>query len=186
VEEEEVKLEEETGGKSNKGLMIFMAVQTILVLAALGGVAFFILNKAPDPVPAAAAKEGAPEAEEEYPAGDEAAEEGDTGSARSAGGQGPMEKIDDLVIQLRNPEFDRYVKISFELELKNERDVDVVRSRQAQIRDAIISYLSDRTYEELRGSSGLQRVKVALTKKVNQIVKSERVRALYITDFVVQ
>ena len=97
-----------------------------------------------------------------------------------------MEKIDDLVIQLRNPEFDRYVKISFELELKNDRDVDVVRARQAQIRDAIISYLSDRTYEELRGSSGLQRIKAALTKKVNQIVKSERVRALYITDFVVQ
>lgn len=186
MEEEEVKLEEETGGKSNKGLMIFMAVQTILVLGALGGVAFFILNKTPEAAPAAGAKDGDSAEDEEYPAGEEGAAGGEQGSAKSAGGQGPMEKIDDLVIQLRNPEFDRYVKISFELELKNERDVDVVRARQAQIRDAIISYLSDRTYEELRGSSGLQRVKLALTKKVNQIVKSERVRALYITDFVVQ
>ena len=184
MEEEDIKLDEEETGKQggNKTLMIFMAFQTVLVLAAVGGIAFYVVNQKPPPA-AAATKDGGSEEAAEYP---EEAEEAAQASPQRAGAQGPMEKIDDLVIQLRNPEFDRYVKISFELELKNDRDVDVVRARQAQIRDAIISYLSDRTYEELRGSSGLQRIKAALTKKVNQIVKSERVRALYITDFVVQ
>jgi flagellar FliL protein len=55
-----------------------------------------------------------------------------------------------------------------------------------RVRDAFISYLSDRTLEELQGAEGLSRTKDALQSKLRDLIPEARVRRLYISDFVVQ
>jgi flagellar FliL protein len=93
--------------------------------------------------------------------------EGEKGPAKkTAAGAGPTVPLKDFVIHLRNPEADRYARISFEVEVPSDKEKDTVTAHQAQIRDAFISYLSDRTVEELRGSNGLGAVKAALMKQL--------------------
>ncbi len=109
---------------------------------------------------------------------------GEGGGKRSE--SGPTVRLADFVVRLRNPEAERYVRISFEAELGSDRDKETVAAHTAQIRDGFISYLSDRTMEDLRGSEGLEQIKAGLVKKLIQLVPGVKVRGLYITDFVSQ
>jgi flagellar FliL protein len=108
------------------------------------------------------------------------------GPALNPGGMGPLVKIPEFVVHLRNPEVDRYARISFEVEVIGESDKDELNAAAPKVRDAIIVYLSDRTVEDLRGSEGLARAKEAMQTKLRELVPDARIRALYISDFVVQ
>lgn len=99
---------------------------------------------------------------------------------------GPIVRLPDFVVRLRNPETDRFARMSFEVELRDEQSKSRLADRMPRIRDAFIAYLSDRTLEELRGSEGLARTKSGLTLQLHEQLSPSDVRGLYITDFVVQ
>jgi len=104
----------------------------------------------------------------------------------SAGQPGPTLRLADFVVHLRDPEAERYARISFEMELRDEKAKDIVGARMPQIRDSFLVYLSDRTADDLRGSDALARVKSALTQKLQELAPAGAVRALYMTELVVQ
>lgn len=141
----------------------------------------------PDAKPEKAEKPEKAKAKDE-PA-EEKAGEGEEGKAKSRqpiAGLGPLVKISDFVIHLRNPEIDRYARMSFDVEVIADSDKDSLNAHMPRVRDAFISYLSDRTLEELQGAAGLGRTKDALQTKLRDLVPEARVRNLYISDFVVQ
>jgi flagellar FliL protein len=113
------------------------------------------------------------------------------GDAKAAGGEGadgagPSAKMADFVVHLRDAEVDRYARISFEVELAGEADKTRFEKFTPRIRDGFISYLSDRTLEELRGSEQVKRQKSALQEQLKELAPGVKVRALYITDLVIQ
>jgi flagellar FliL protein len=55
-----------------------------------------------------------------------------------------------------------------------------------RVRDGFITYLSDRTLEELRGSEAIGRTKSALEERLAQMTPGVKVQALYVTDLVIQ
>jgi flagellar FliL protein len=99
---------------------------------------------------------------------------------------GPTQKLADFVVHLRDPEADRYARVSFEVEVSTEEEKNKLTAYMPRIRDAFIAYLSDRTLEELRGSESIARTKVALTERLGQLAPGVKVRGLYITDLVIQ
>ena len=121
----------------------------------------------------------------EAPAGEHGGKGGSTGGS-SPPGAGPTLRLADFVVHLRNPESDRYARFSFEIEVANEKDKETLTARTAQVRDAFIIFLSDRTVEELRGGAGLDKLKQALFERLLEVAKDCHVRNLYITDFVLQ
>ena len=174
-------------------LLIVNALLLVGVLAAVG----LLLKKQSAPVApvasaAVAAAPGehgaaAPAGEHGAPAAAAAgAPAGEAEKGTAALGAGPTLRIADFVVHLRNPESDRYARFSFELEVATDKDKEMVTARTAQIRDVFITYLSDRTAEDLRGSSGLEVVKHELFAKVAELAKGAKVRQLYVTDFVIQ
>jgi flagellar FliL protein len=172
-------------GKS-KVLPILLVINTLL----LTGVLIFVMKR-----PAAqahGAPEGKPAAEgggehgggehgegkEEKAGGEHGAEEG--------GGPGPTVRFDNFTVQLKSLDVDRYAHLGLEIEVADEPTKAKVERKVAPIRDLILSYLSDRTPDELRGSDGLKQVKDALIKELEEIIPGHRIRALYITDFIIQ
>ena len=186
---------------NSKLMPILIGFNSLLLVGVLGFMGYTMMHK-----PAAAADEKSDEAEaksEEHPKGEKAeksekaeggekkeGKEGKEGehpsSAAMAGAPGPMVKLPDFVVHLRNPDLDRYARITFEVEVMAEPDKERLTANLPRVRDAFISYLSDRTVEELRGSEGLGRTKDALQVKLRELVPEARFRALYISDFVVQ
>jgi flagellar protein FliL len=193
--------------KPNKMMPLLVGVNSLLLLGVLGFMGFSMMHKAP-----AAHDKGEEAAEEEKPEKKEEghAEKKEEGHGEKkeeghgekkeeghgekkdgehgavAGGPGPMVKLPDFVIHLRNPELDRYARMSFDVEVIGDSDKDRLNANLPRVRDAFISYLSDRTLEELRGSEGLGRTKDALQQRLRELIPEARIRALYISDFVVQ
>lgn len=99
---------------------------------------------------------------------------------------GPTLKMADFVVHLRNPEAERFARLSIDLELADEPDRERLSPYLPRLRDAFIAYLSDRTAEELAGSEALTKAKSELLRQVEESVPGKHVRALYFTDFVVQ
>ncbi len=99
---------------------------------------------------------------------------------------GPTFKLDDFVIHLRNPEAERYARLTVALELYSEETRAKLTPYIPRIRDAFVAHLSDRTAEELSGSENLAKAKAALLKQIEESVPGKMVRALYFTDFVIQ
>jgi len=132
----------------------------------------------------AASKEGN---KEEGAGHGEAAGHGESAAAADpSGAPGPILKLENFIIQLRGTDTDRYVRVAFDLELGGEADRAAVQARMPHIRDAIISYFSDRALDELRGSEGMDRIKQAVSKKLDDILAAHRVRSVFITELVIQ
>lgn len=108
------------------------------------------------------------------------------GEAGPDAGPGPTTKMADFVVHLRDAEVDRYARISFEVELATEADKAKFDRYTPRIRDGFISYLSDRTLEELRGSAQVQKVKLQMQEQLKELAPGVTIRALYITDLVIQ
>jgi flagellar FliL protein len=124
---------------------------------------------------------------EEKRAASAPAEKAGTDGAKAAeAGPGPTMRLADFVVHLRDPDTDRYARVSFELELKDEKSKEGLTARLPQVRDAFLVYLSDRSSEELRGGEAIARVKNALAMKLGEVARDVPVRALYITELVVQ
>jgi flagellar FliL protein len=99
---------------------------------------------------------------------------------------GPTLRLPDFVVHLRDADADRYARLSFELELPDEKAKEGVTARLPQIRDGFLFYLADRTAEDLRGSEAMMKVKTALAQKLGELAPGVPVRGLYVTELVVQ
>jgi flagellar FliL protein len=162
-------------GSSNKLVPLILGVNVLM----MGAVMFFVMRKPSAAAPAPVAAEApAPSAHGEA-----------AGAASGAGhapAPGPVLKLENFVIQLRGVDQDRYVRVAFDVEVTADVDKEVVQAHLPQIRDSVITYFSDRTLDELRGSDGIERTKLALMKRLDEIVPGRRVHALYVTDFIIQ
>ncbi len=177
---EEPKAEE--GGKSKKKLFIMIGAG-VLVLAILAGVAyFFFLKKSPTAAEPAAGEHGAPTAHGAPAAHGEAAAPGT--AAKPA--VGPMVKIDEFIVNIISEEGSHYVKTSMSLEMDNAAVVEEATSRMAQIRDAVLLLIGNKTFEELQDMQGKKQLKAEITTKINSFLQSGQIKSIYFTDFVVQ
>ena len=176
----------------SKVLPILLVVNTLLVT----GVLIFVMKR-PSAQAAPAKGEHAEKAEKsEHGEKAEKSEHGEKGEAKGehGGGEGehdsdapgPAVHLDAFIVQVRSAEGDRYVHITFDIEVGSEGDKKALEARMARVRDAIIGYLSDRTEDELRGSEGLTQVKAAVIKKIEELVPGRRIKGLFTTEFIIQ
>ncbi len=99
---------------------------------------------------------------------------------------GPTLKFPDFVVHLRDAESDRYARLAIEVEVADEKAKEGLSARLPQIRDSFITYLSDRSTEDLRGSEAIARAKGALADRLKALAPGLQVRGLYVTELVVQ
>ena len=129
--------------------------------------------------------EGEKKPEEHGEKSEHGSSEGHAEKAPSPAGATTL-KLPDFTVRLRNPEADRYARMTFEVEVAGESDKAAVEAHLPQVRDAFLSYLSDRTMEELRGSEGIEKTKQALLERMPAAAPGAKVLAIYVTDMVVQ
>lgn len=176
-EPKEKEKEKAPGGTS----LVVVALLVLNTLLSGGGLALAWLRGGE----LGSAPGGSPDAEPSSPA---ASADGGAAAASDGGKPeaGELVQVESMTLQLRNPEVARYVRLSVQLEVPTADDANTVKQKMALLRDGFISFLSDRSYEDLRGSGGLERAKAGLIEAARKAVGKERVRGLYITDFVVQ
>ena len=125
--------------------------------------------------------------EHEEPEGEEAeGEAGGEGGHGAAPAVKPTVAVKELTVKLSDSDDDRYVKLSFDLEVKNDQHKTVVAASIPKIRDAAISYLRNKKAADLEADTSYIQLKRDLLNASNQVVPRKLVRQLYISDLLLQ
>jgi flagellar FliL protein len=167
---------EPAGAKGGSKLVVILLAVNMLLTGGAIGVVWLrtAVPHAPPGAPAGAGHEGA-----------DKTEKGEKGEAKGPA-IGPTLRLAEFVVHLRDTEADHYARVTFDLEVATEEDKTKVGLAAPRIRDGIIAYLADRSFDELRGSDGLEKTKVQLLERVQQATPGTKVKNLYISDIVVQ
>jgi flagellar FliL protein len=103
-----------------------------------------------------------------------------------------MEGYEDLVslppfvVNLADPLGRRYLKLSIDVEVTDNKAASELMDKESQVRDAIILYLSSLTYQDIQGFDSKILMKKELVNRLNQILGGSKVLRIYITEMVVQ
>jgi flagellar protein FliL len=154
----------EEGGKSKKKLIIIIVA--VLVLLIGGGVGAFLFMGG--------------EEEKISPEEEQAALE------MQAKQVGPMVNIESFIVNILDDQESRYLKAAITLEVANEGVSMELTQRMAQIKDAILLLIGNKTFSELNDLQGKMQLRAELLNKVNSILLKGKVKRIYFTDFVVQ
>lgn len=168
--EEEKKPEE--GGKKKGGAlkMIIIALIILIVVGGGGFAAMKILGGHKDQT-----AQAAPEAQKQE-AGNPAAE-----------AVGVLYPLETFIVNLADNDGSRYLKVTMSLELdsteKLKEDLD---TRVPQLRDAILSILSAKRYDEVSSAQGKMILKQEILRRVNSLLPKGQITNVYFTEFVAQ
>ena len=158
---------ESTGRK--KKLIIIIGVSALVLILLLGGGAFFFLKKSHTD-------------EEKHDPGKDVP----VPSLDQAASIGPMVDISGFIVNIISADGNHYVKASLTLELTNPTVKDEITKRMPQIRDAILLLVGNKTFEELQDLEGKKQLKAEIMSKLNGILQTGKIKAIFFTEFVVQ
>lgn len=158
VKEEAVQEKIKKGGK--KRLLLFILVG-IFLIGITGGVVFLILGKK---------GEG------------EKGKTGETGKAEVE----VVYSLQPVVVNLMDPYGKRYLQIGLALGLVNKKAEEKIKHREPMIRDILISFLSSKSPEEVLQPETKEIIKRELKMRINQSFGEELIKAVYITQYIVE
>ncbi len=99
---------------------------------------------------------------------------------------GPLVAMEDFIVNILDAEETRYLKASMTLELDGPEVAAEVEERKPQVRDAILLFMSSKSFDELRDLQGKLQLRADLIGRINALLALGEVKTIYFTDFVVQ
>jgi flagellar FliL protein len=169
---EEEKTAEEGGGKKKKGGKLKLIIIAVVLLIILGGGGFlaYKLFLAPKDE-AAAGAEGTKKASVATPANE----------------VGELYPLETFIVNMADNDGTRYLKVTIQLELdKTEKLKEEMDKRVPQLRDAILTILSAKTYEEVSSAQGKLVLKQEILRRINSLLPFGQINNVYFTEFVSQ
>jgi flagellar FliL protein len=137
-------------------LLIIIGIGVLILGAAGGGAWFFFFKGKPSPSPATAASNG------------------------------HIYKMEPFLVNLADPGQPRYLKLTLQLEINQEKPNEEFEKRQPQLRDAILTILSSRNYRDIMTSEGKAALREEIKGKVNQLLVKVKAQNIFFTEFVIQ
>jgi flagellar FliL protein len=101
-------------------------------------------------------------------------------------GFGQIYSLDTFVVNLSDKGGKRYLKAKIEVEYTQPTVQDELVGRLPQIRDSILLTLSSKTMTDIQNIEGKLSLKTELIVKINQVLKTGKIRGLFFTEFVIQ
>jgi flagellar protein FliL len=130
------------------------------------------------------------------PAADQSAADGqgESGDGDHGGGHGSpaaaakgnIYSIDNIIVNPAGTGGSRFLSTSISFELKSNQLVKDFESRDAVIRDALITILSSKTVTQLTNPKQREITRYQIRKRVAQLLNTEDIEGVYYTDFVLQ
>jgi flagellar protein FliL len=100
---------------------------------------------------------------------------------------GAFIEIPDMIVNLNSTSKQpRFLKISLKIELENKEDQKRFEAIQPRVVDQFQTYLRELRLEDLRGSSGLYRMKIELLNRVRAAAADIKVRDVLFQEVLVQ
>ncbi|WP_148356948.1 flagellar basal body-associated protein FliL [Peribacillus simplex] len=79
-----------------------------------------------------------------------------------------------------------YIKISFMVQTENKKAKEELEKRNFQVKNIIITELSEMKAEELTGKKGKEKLQEALKTRMNELMEEGKFEKVYITSSILQ
>jgi flagellar FliL protein len=164
---------------SKKVIIIIIAV-FVLLLAMMGG-GFFLLWSQMSATVAQVQKQNGTTEDSEQEQVDEQEDK-----------MGPVYRLDTLIVNLADQGGKRYLRVTMELELKANEEIDnsevieEIEQRLPQLRDTMLMVLPTKQYADISTTPGKIALRDEIIAKLNSFLKKGQIDKLYFTEFVVQ
>ncbi|RPJ02067.1 MAG: flagellar basal body protein FliL [Deltaproteobacteria bacterium] len=99
---------------------------------------------------------------------------------------GYLYNMDPFVVNLADTEQPRYLKVRMDIESLERKVNEEYERKLPQLRDAILTVLTNKTYKEVLDGEGKKKLKEEIVARLNQHLRGFRVKTVYFTEFVVQ
>jgi flagellar basal body-associated protein FliL len=178
--------EETLPSTRKRGLPMAVLVPVATLLLGAGG-GFGAAHALDAPAAAATTAAGAPEdTPAAEPADDRAKADGEGSAApKNVADGSAVTSLSSFTVNLRGSGGGRVLRLEVQVE-GPAAQADVVAAHTPQIRDSIITAVSDYTWSELEGADGKTRLRDELLARVNGAVQPAVIDRIYFTQFVVQ
>ncbi len=107
-------------------------------------------------------------------------------SSKKAGKAGPIYSIEDVIVNPKNSFGKHFVNVTVALECENNKVVKELEKRDVQIRDFLISLLTERTIQEIDDAAEKDSLRSIIIDRVNEMLPDEGVEAVYFSNFIIQ
>jgi len=186
-ENSEDQKEEEGGGLDARKIVLFVIVPLFLLAGAGGGLYFTgaldkLLGKGGEEhAEADAGGHGEKKAE----SGHGKKEKGGHGEGNAAGAY--FLEIPNMIVNLNSDDGQtRYLRLSVQLELANQGDLQAVEGVMPRVVDQFQTYLRELRVKDLRGSQGIYRLQMELLSRVNAAAYPTEVKNVLFQEILIQ
>jgi flagellar protein FliL len=76
--------------------------------------------------------------------------------------------------------------VIMQLEISSEKDKELIDKHKPQMRDVILLFLSNQTFDDVKTVEGKLQLKQSLLSRINNVLGRAIVEQVYFTEFVVQ
>ncbi|MEW5774786.1 MAG: flagellar basal body-associated FliL family protein [Thermodesulfobacteriota bacterium] len=91
-----------------------------------------------------------------------------------------------FVVNLADPLGRRYLKLTVDVEMTDQKAAEELRGAEPKVRDAIILLLSSKTFADLSSVESKILLKNEIVERLNQVVGGSKVLRVYFTELVIQ
>jgi flagellar FliL protein len=99
---------------------------------------------------------------------------------------GPVEKLPAFVVNLRDSQSNRYLKVALEIELGSDKDVEKFKKYQSAVRHEVLMYLSNLSVAEIQGEGAKHMIAKEILAKTQKVYEAGDVQKIFFTEFVIQ
>jgi flagellar protein FliL len=99
---------------------------------------------------------------------------------------GPILPLDTFVVNLDEPGTSRYLKVTLQLELFDEKAQAVVEKSKQVVRDELLRHLSGLKLADTLGEKAKDKLRDDMMKILDDTVGADKVRRIFFQEFVVQ
>jgi len=101
-------------------------------------------------------------------------------------GQGYIYNMEPFVVNLADQGRPRYLKVRMSIESQQMKVNEEYEKRLPQLRDTILTVLSNKTFGEISDSEGKKKLREEIILKLNRLLWGFQVKTVYFTEFIIQ
>ena len=94
--------------------------------------------------------------------------------------------MDSLVVNLMDANGGRYLKITIQIEVTSQECISEMDLLKPKIMDSILGLLSSKSYREIAGFEGKQRLRDEIAIRLNNYLSKGQITKVYFTEFIIQ
>lgn len=99
---------------------------------------------------------------------------------------GIIHTLEDIIVNPKNSEGGRFILINLALEVSSNSDIDILKTRDVQLRDILIQLISGKTITELDDPQDKENLRQEIRSAISGILPPGHLRNVYFSNYLIQ